>query len=201
MAVGEDAHLKGISGAKRAKRYLEGTMRVSGAFANTDSPSCARKLTLDWPRGGQTFSFDLGGSMRGKPYHSDHFCAEVKNYQGPGDQGPHFVEFLAKCYVAQTQGYLFGDHYMWITWAPFAVKTWSQLNSTEKIEAAVIQHRERIFGDVSETEARSLIDQSTVKDVSARVWLIVLSEKQETLLPLDEWRAIVAGELTRKGEW
>ncbi|MGI5348347.1 hypothetical protein ACQEU8_09135 [Streptomyces sp. CA-250714] len=83
--VGEDAHFKGISGAKRAKLYLEGTMRISGAFANTDSGAWVRKLTLAWPEGGQTSSFDLGGSMRGAPYHGDQFCAEVKHYQGPKD--------------------------------------------------------------------------------------------------------------------
>ncbi|MFG2792597.1 hypothetical protein [Streptomyces sp. NPDC048419] len=201
MAVGEDAHFKGISGARRAKVYLEGTMRISGAFANTDSPACAKKLTLGWPYGGQTFSFDLGGSMRGKPYQADYFCAEVKNYQSPGDQGTQFVEFLAKCYVAHSQGYLLGDHYMWITWAPFLVNSWAQLNSQEKVESAVILHRQRVFGNTSEEYAESQLDVSVAKAVSERIWLIVLSEKQETLLPLNEWRAIVASELTRKGEW
>ncbi|MEV8066182.1 hypothetical protein AB0P32_08570 [Streptomyces sp. NPDC085995] len=199
--VGEDAHLKGISGAKRAKLYLEGTMRICGAFANTDSDAWARKLTLAWPEGGQTFSFDLGGSMRGAPYHGDQFCAEVKHYQGPADQGTHFVEFLAKCYVADQEKYLFGDHYMWITWAPFNVNSWSQLHEPQRIESAVVQHRQRIFGDVSEDEARKRIDANAVQSVSERVWRIVLSEKQEGLLPLTEWRAILAHELTLKGEW
>lgn len=176
-------------------------MRISGAFANTDSPSCAKKLTRKWPYGGQTFSFDLGGSMRGEPFQSDQFCAEVKNYQSSGDQGTHFFEFLAKCYVAQSEEYLFGDHYMWITWAPFLVTSWAQLSSPEKVEEGVIQHRERIFGTPSEEEARRQIDASVVKGVAERIWLIVLSEKQEKLLPLKEWRGIVAHELTLRGEW
>ncbi|GGW51706.1 hypothetical protein GCM10010320_35740 [Streptomyces caelestis] len=40
-----------------------------------------------------------------------------------------------------------------------------------------------------------------MQSVSERVWRIVLSEKQEGLLPLTEWRAILAHELTLKGEW
>ena len=41
------------------------TSLAAGAMSG---PYCARKLALQWPCGGQTFSFDLGGSMRGKPY-------------------------------------------------------------------------------------------------------------------------------------
>ncbi|MCC5032611.1 hypothetical protein DMH02_004935 [Streptomyces sp. WAC 00631] len=201
MVIGEDAHLKGLSGARRAKLYLEGTMRISGAFANTDSPACARKLTRKWPHGGQTFSFDLGGSMRGEPFHANQFCAEVKNYRNGSDQGTHFSEFLAKCYVAQKGDYLFGDHYMWITWAPFSAKSWSQLCSSEKVTEGVIRHRDRIFGSISEQSARLRVDASIAKDVASRTWLIVLSEKQEQLLPLAEWRGIVAHELTLRGEW
>jgi hypothetical protein len=56
--------------------------------------------------------------MRGALCHGDQICGEAKNYQGPADQGALFVEFLAKCYVAHQQTHLFGDHSMWITWAP-----------------------------------------------------------------------------------
>jgi hypothetical protein len=65
------------------------------------------------------FSFDLGGAMRGAPYHGDMFCAEVKNYQHASDQGTQFDEFVAKCYIACQTGHLLSDHLMWITWAPF----------------------------------------------------------------------------------
>ncbi|WP_329503704.1 hypothetical protein RFN58_42305 [Streptomyces iakyrus] len=43
MVVGEDAQVKGFSGARRAKQWLEGTMRIFGAYANTDSESCGRR--------------------------------------------------------------------------------------------------------------------------------------------------------------
>ncbi|WP_225804235.1 hypothetical protein [Streptomyces sp. NK15101] len=202
MVVGEDAQLKGFSGARRAKQWLEGTMRIFGAYANTDSPSCGRRLTIPWPYGGRTFSFDLGGTMRGEPYQSDMFCAEVKNYSQPGDQGTHFDEFLAKCYVAAQIQHHLSDHFMWITWSPFRANSWSTLNSSDQVEAAVLQHRSRVFGTDDLDEARKLLDPELARSVAARLWLIVLSEKQETLLPLKDWAAIVAAELTRReGAW
>ncbi|MFF5772162.1 hypothetical protein ACFY8V_33105 [Streptomyces californicus] len=177
-------------------------MRIFGAYANTDSESCGRRLTLPWPYGGQTFSFDLGGAMRGDPYQNDMFCAEVKNYAQPSDQGTQFDEFLAKCYVAaQVQHYL-SDHFMWITWAPFRANSWSTLNSPGQVEAAVLQHSSRVFGTSDTEEARKLLDAELAQSVAARLWLIVLSDKQETLLPLKDWAAIVAAELTRReGSW
>ncbi|TKA11779.1 hypothetical protein [Actinacidiphila oryziradicis] len=200
MAVGEDAHLKGFSGARRAKMWLEGTMRISGAYANTDSASCARRLTLAWPHGGQTFSFDLGGAMRGAPYRGDMFCAEVKNYQHASDQGTQFDEFVAKCYIACQTGHLLSDHLMWITWAPFRANSWAQLDSPKHVESAVLQHRDRVFGTDDMAVARSRMAPEVVEMVADRLWLIVLSEKQETLVPLKDWEAIVAAELIRKGE-
>ncbi|MFB7600577.1 hypothetical protein [Streptomyces sp. NPDC056160] len=198
MVVGEDAQLKGFSGARRAKQWLESTMRVRGAYANTDSPSCGRRLTVSWPHGGRTFSFDLGGSMRGEPYHHDSFCAEIKNYSQPGDQGVQFDAFLAKCYVAAQLGHHLSDHFMWITWAPFRVNSWSTLNSPDQVEAAVLQHSQQIFNTTDTDQARQQIDRALAASVAKRLWLIVLSDKQETLVPLKDWQAIVAAELTRR---
>lgn len=177
-------------------------MRIFGAYANTDSESCGRRLTLSWPYGGRTFSFDLGGAMRGDPYQNDIFCAEVKNYAQPSDQGTQFDEFLAKCYVAAQAQHHLSDHFMWITWAPFRANSWSILNSSGQVETAVLQHSSRVFGTSDTEEARELLDAELAQSVAERLWLIVLSDKQETLLPLKDWAAIVAAELTRReGSW
>ncbi|OPC82199.1 hypothetical protein B4N89_15765 [Embleya scabrispora] len=127
------------------------------------------------------------------------FCAEVKNYQKPSDQGAQFDEFVAKCYVARQADHLLSDHLMWITWAPFRANTWSQLDSPKQVEQAVLLHSERVFG-LDRDAADAVIDPDVVAQVAARLWLIVLSEKQETLVPLKDWEAIVAAELIRKGE-
>ena len=64
----------------------------------------------------------------------------------------------------------------------------------------MVRHRELLFGKVSEDQARDLADQEVIQTVADRVWLIVLSNKQETLVPLLEWRAVVEAELVRKGK-
>ncbi|MEU3225109.1 hypothetical protein ABZ695_18370 [Streptomyces sp. NPDC006976] len=139
--------------------------------------------------------------MRGEPYHHDAFCAEVKNYSQPGDQGVQFDAFLAKCYVAAQAGHHLSDHFMWITWAPFRANSWSTLQSPEQVEFAVLQNCERIFGTADVAQAREKLDRALARSVAERLWLIVLSEKQETLVPLRDWEAIVAAELTRRGGW
>ncbi|MFD7091993.1 hypothetical protein [Streptomyces sp. NPDC056730] len=69
-------------------------------------------------------------------------------------------------------------------------------------ETAVLQHSSRVFGTSDPEEARKLLDAELAQSVAARLWLIVLSDKQETLLPLKDWAAIVAAELTRReGSW
>lgn len=91
---------------------------------------------------------------------------------------------------------------MWITWAPFRANSWSTLNSPDQVESAVLQHSSRVFGTSDPEEARKLLDSELAQSVAARLWLIVLSDKQETLLPLKDWAAIVAAELTRReGSW
>ncbi|MFD9868050.1 hypothetical protein ACFXI8_29960 [Streptomyces niveus] len=128
------------------------------------------------------------------------FVAEVKNYRHASDQGAQFDEFVAKCYVARSTGYLLGDHFMWITWTPFRAQSWSQLDSSEHVVHSVLQHSARVFGTADRAAAEAQMDLSVAQEVAARIWLIVLSDKQETLVPLKDWEAIVAAELIRKGE-
>jgi hypothetical protein len=197
--AGEEAHVKGFDGVRRAKLWLEGTMRISCAYANTDSPAWAKKLTLHWPQDGKPFSFDLGGILRGESYDGEHFSAEVKNYENSSDQGAAYRRFLAMCYLAVVKGYTYGDHFMWITWAPFSVTSWPTLTTPAAVVEAVVEYRARLFGNVSKAQALAMADQAVIHSVAERIWLIVLSRKQETLMPLDEWRAIVAHEIIKNG--
>ncbi|MFF8700957.1 hypothetical protein ACF067_18050 [Streptomyces albidoflavus] len=128
------------------------------------------------------------------------FVAEVKNYRHSSDQGVQFDEFVAKCYVARDGGYLLGDHFMWITWAPFRAQSWSLLNSPNQVVESVLRYSGRVFGTVDRMAAEAQMDMSVAEEVAERLWLIVLSDKQETLVPLKDWEAIVAAELIRKGE-
>lgn len=201
VAVGEDAHVIGADGVRRAKQWLESTMRVGWVWTNAGSAATKRKLIYNWPGGtpNQTFSFDLGGVMRGGEFDGDQFSAEVKCYSKENKQPDMFRKFLAECYVALGQNPRGCDHFMWITWTPFESTAWHKHCTAEKVRQSVLKHHELVFGTTSPGDADAQIDHERVKEVADRLWLIVLSEKQEHLMPLVEWQSIIEGAI-RKGQ-
>lgn len=180
-AAGEQLHERGREGAKRAKTWLEATTRVDVNWINPDG---VQKLTFHWETG-NTFSFDLGGLLRGGDYHRQEFFAEIKNYSDAHDQGTLYTEYLAKCYRALKLMPARCDHFMWLTWHPFSVKKWADLCSAKEVQRAVIENRERCLGIEKQAEAEVAVDARLCEEVASRLWLIVLSEKQETLV-IDE---------------
>ncbi|MFJ1581740.1 hypothetical protein ACIOC1_00180 [Streptomyces sp. NPDC088197] len=189
---GEEAHLVGAEAVQRVKRWLEGTMRVSQSYTNTDG-AWAKKLTRHWPHGNKKqFSFDLGGVMRGGEWDGQMFCAEVKWRKNASDQGTEYRSFLAKCYVALSEEYMLGDHYMWITWAPFRANDWDKLTTPESIKEAVLLEAPRVLGVDDPLQAADMISDDLLRELARRLWLVVMSEKQEKLVPLDDWRGVVA---------
>jgi hypothetical protein len=65
---------------------LESTSRVEACWVNPDKGAVG-KLTFDWPHGGQSFSFDLGGRLRYGSFDGQLFYAEVKKYSNASDLG------------------------------------------------------------------------------------------------------------------
>lgn len=196
---GEAMHQRGAEGARRAKQWLDATTRVHKSWTNEDSVATS-KLEYQWPHGGQPFSFDVGGILSGDPYENQFFLAEVKNYSGHSDQGVMYEDYLAKCYVTKRQSQI-ADQFMWITWHPFNVTTWRRLCEPEKVQESVIKNHKRIFDVETAEEAVPMVDANLVKDVAARLWLIVLSDKQEELVISPKARAYIvaaqiSGELT-----
>lgn len=192
--------MTGAKGVKRAKRWLYASMRISSIWANTDGDAQKAKLVHKWPYGGKTFSFDLGGLMRAGEFESHIFSAEIKKYTIDHGQNAQYKEFLAHCYVALGTNPSMCNQLMWITWAPFGTSIWTKLRTDEYVRDAVLEERERIFGTKDLAAARALLDEDRVKAVAERVWIIILSEKQELLVPLDDWHAIVNYHLTRGGD-
>lgn len=188
---GESAQAKGAEGARRAKRWLESTTRVSAQWVNPDPPA-VKKLQFAWPHGGQNFSFDLGGFLKYGDYDGEMFFAESKNYASPSDLPEHYSKFLAQCYVAYRDKPAFCDHFMWVAWSPHSINQWPNLMSEDYVRKHVIKHRAKVFGEnVTEEEARALIDEAAVSAVASRLWLIILSEKQETLVISKEHRGVI----------
>lgn len=196
---GESAQAKGADGAQRAKRWLESTTRVNAQWVNPNPPAVA-KLTFAWPHGGQNFSFDLGGLLKFGEYDGQEFFAESKNYADPNDLPKHYSKFLAQCYVAYSQLPARSDHFMWIAWSPHSVTNWSKLTTAEYVREHVIKHRKQVFGEEDEAKASAMVDDDLVSAVASRLWLIVLSQKQEKLVISAEHRGVIENYEQTKGQ-
>jgi hypothetical protein len=178
---GELLHETGRQGAVRAKRWLERTTRVDVTWVN---PDAVAKLTFKWVNG-QSFSFDLGGQLRGGPLQGQEFFAEVKKYSGVGDQADAHAEYLAKCYRSYAVMPSRCDHFFWLTWHPFSQTKWAQLCSAGEVRQSVMAHRSKCLGEADEAAAEKVIDDALCEAVASRLWLIVLSDKQEELVVED----------------
>ncbi len=199
--LGEALHKKGDDGAQRAKYWLDATTRTRSSWTNEDD-IVASRLEFNWPHGKKTqFSFDIGGILFGDPFHNHQFVAEVKNHNTVGNLGSHFDDFLAKCYfVAKNEGKL-ANQFMFMTWNPFRAENWSKHTSKESIIKGCVKNKERLLGaaDKSDSEAASLLDADTLEFLQDTLWLVVLSDKQESLLISDEDRALINHNRTIEG--
>lgn len=193
----------GADGAQRAKFWLDATTRTRSTWTNEDAVIAAR-MTFEWPFGTEkhqtptTFSFDIGGILFGDPFDNHQFVAEVKNYSTTGNIGSEFDDFLAKCYRVATTSRQLADQFMFITWNPFRAQSWKKQTETEQIREGCIINRERLLGEKDKEKASELIDDEAVSYVRDRLWLVVLSDKQEALLISDEDRAMINAERTKR---
>lgn len=191
MSLGESLHEVGADGMRRAKRWLELTGRAQVPWQRYDSLH-TRYLTFSKPSGSE-FSFDLRGYLTGDPFNNVQFLAEVKKYSEAGDQHPLYQEYLAKCYRAWRVG---GGPYefMWITWHPFQVGEWRALCDANKVRASVELHRADFMNN------NESIDDGLCGDIAARLWLVVLSDRQETLCLTPEMMATLRAEEARRAQ-
>ncbi|WP_404850300.1 hypothetical protein [Dietzia kunjamensis] len=196
---GEAAQAKGADGARRAKRWLESTTRVNAQWVNPDPPAL-KKLRFQWPHGGQNFSFDLGGTLKYGEFDGEMFFAESKNYNSPSDLSDHYSRFLAQCYVAYLQMPKYCDHFMWISWSPHSISKWPELTTAPYVKEHVIRNRSVVFGVDDVAAAEEQIDDGIVSAVAERLWIIILSRKQEALVISKEHRGLIERYMVERGE-
>lgn len=184
---GEALHEKGREGARRAKEWLDATTRADVRWVNPDRVAVP-KLTFEWADGSGPYSFDIGGLLLGGDKNNEEFLGEVKNYVDASDQGSLYTEYLAKCYRAFTTRPDRCDNFIWVTWAPFKSNSWSALCTPGEISKAVLKHRKKALNLEAETEAQEVLDglQNVLQVIADRLWLLVLSEKQEKHLVLSK---------------
>jgi hypothetical protein len=184
VPAGESLQEIGRDGVQRAKVWLEKTGRVDVRFNRYDSCEAAflgfKKLS------GQEFSFDMSGVLR-LDTGNVQFFGEVKKVSGEAGQGVMYPEYLAKCYRA-TVCHQTPYHFMWITWHPFSLNSWTQLCTAAQVKAAVAVHRT----NYCETEE---VDEQICSDLAERLWLIVLSDRQETLSMSDDMFRLLSGNI------
>lgn len=168
--AGEETHEIGRDGVSRAKSWLEKTGRVDVQFTVYEV-SGAQFLKFPNCSGG-SFSFDLGGVLR-LDTGNVNFYGEVKKVSSEANQAQKYREYLAKCYRAAIHSAM-PHHFMWITWHPFAQTSWTRLCTADEVSAAVSTHQATYCGADD-------VDHQICKELAERLWLIVLSDRQETL--------------------
>ncbi|HEY0260903.1 MAG TPA: hypothetical protein VGC18_13750 [Lacisediminihabitans sp.] len=184
---GESQHVVGEDGVRRAKKWLDSTTRVSQSWTIYDDIPVSR-LEYSWPFGDQKFSYDLGGLLFGGEFHQEGFLVESKKYSWDS-QGEPFDKFLAQSYVTLRDSPALAQHFMWITWTPFRIKTWNANTNAASVAKALIANGERVFDSTDPDVITSKTDANIVNDLVSRLWVIVLSDRQESLVISKEDRA------------
>lgn len=190
MVVAEGAHKKGEEGALLAKRYLESTTHIRLPFSVYDDPAQTTLTRLD----GEVKRYDLAGHFLVDKPHP--LVVEVKNYDTVGAQAAAYTEYLANAYSI-TAHEIAEKHddprreFMWVTWHPFSQTKWAELTSVEEIAKALTEHSDALGG--------TALDESLAAIVSSRLWLVVLSKKQDRLLLTRQELYQVYTVLDRKG--
>ena len=80
---------------------------------------------------------------------------------------------------------------MWISWTPHGTSKWADLTSAKEVRAAVIAHAGRIFPVGADPD--TAIDDDLCSKVSDRLWILILSQKQEQLVPAVEHLTLIHG--------
>ena len=174
--AGEEHHINGQDGVERARTWLEKTGRVSVQYTVYEV-GAVPFLTFRNVNDAE-YSFDMCGNLY-LDEGTTTFFGEIKKYNDVGDQPAKYIEYLAKCYracAAHGRPY----HFIWITWHPFSQTIWRNLCTAEQIHNSVQTHKALYCG------ADEDIDDELCADLADRLWLIVLSDRQEDLSMTDE---------------
>ncbi|WAP57029.1 hypothetical protein [Streptomyces sp. S465] len=186
MAAGEQQQEKGREGAYFAREWLESTTRVNAPWIVYEAPQMTTLTLLN----GKNESWDVAGYFENEK--KNQFYAEVKAYDSD-NQGPKYREYLTDCYSATARMIKDGldreCEFMWITWHPFSMGAWTRLCNADTIEKAVEEYPDKLGGDAYDPEIGKLL--------SDRLWLIVLSSKQEELMMKREFLGHIRSYITR----
>lgn len=196
MAVGEQQHVQGFDGTKDARRWLDRTTRAEVLFDAYDGPQMVQLQLLndEWE------GWDLMGVLldeEGEKLNT--FYAESKNHTSDSTAGMGYEEFIRNCYSALAKKRLNGDEvvidFMFITWHPFKVKTWTKLCTKEQVKEFV----EAKLGTDDDVLGGHDYDDLVGEELSNHLWLIVLCNRQIADLTMSgKWLGRIKDEQTDK---
>ena len=168
----EENHELGRDGVFLFKRWLEATTYLDLSWNAYGSAALCEVRHM-----GGVKTYDLAGMFLtdGMPP----VVVECKRYQYVGGQAAEFEEFLAIAYGTSIWERSNGmrdknRNYIWATTHPFSQTNWSKLTTPISVEAAVKKYSQYV-GDAP-------FDHSLAQILSERIWLLVLSEKQEQIM-------------------
>lgn len=191
---GEEEQRTGREGALLAKRWLDRSTRVSASLVNPDGVA-KTKLRLKkavYHDLQDVFSFDLGGRFRDGEFNGQEFLAECKAYKKSADLGTHYRDFLARCYRAIILEHQMADQFFWIAFSPHGVTKWDKLASVDEVRNSVLHPACRDINFLPSEDPAAEFSDEAAKQVSERLWLLVLSEKQiEHLTLTKEHHAVI----------
>lgn len=163
---GESLHESGRRGVEKATQWLDSTGRVQVLWNVYDDEAqlrivCPSKLER---------SFDLTAKMMGSKHDRSQLYAEVKHVHTPSGLAGQDGDFLANCYCKMLPDTEQRYEFMFITWHPFSLRSWTCLTKGETVERALKKRQTKWLGNKP-------IDKALCKKVADRVWIIVLSDK------------------------
>jgi hypothetical protein len=184
----EENHEIGREGVFLFKRWLEATTYLDLPWhVYGSAPHC------EVHHMGGIKTFDLAGFLltEGNPM----VFVECKRYGSVGGQPAEFQEFLAIAYgtvIWENSQKMRpkNSHFIWATTHPFAQSNWPTLTSAATIQSAAENHP-HLAGDAP-------FDQQIGQSLAERIWLLVLSEKQEEIMLTTEELLTVWKKLKRK---
>jgi hypothetical protein len=160
------------------KSLLEGTFRFELPY---DAYQHQVRVSLAM-LGGRVKRYDLHGDYRDEDgVTQTRIFIECKNVEDAAGQGAEFVEFLARAYSATKK--VISDvgndpryEFMWATTCPWKGTGFRQVASRDALSAAVATH---IGGDI--IPAGHEPDADLITEIAKRIWVWVVSDRQEDM--------------------
>ena len=167
----EEIQAIGREGVAILKRWLEATTYLEFSWDAYDN---AKDCIVPYIGGTKTFDL-VGRYLTGE---KSSVVVEAKRYTSAGGQYKEFKQFLRIAYSASLKdieiyGRDRGNHYLWVTFHPFNLDHWSELEHHDHMRIALLE-------DATMLDGRP-VSEDLLRQVVARVMVLVFNPKQEQL--------------------